>query len=329
MSVAGVSAIEGRMRRRNLGALGTVLLSIVLVTGCGGGGSGSRGPTVVSGNVRSASAATTSRGLVRLWRMVRAWWGAEAVAQVPGIAVSIDGTGNSTFTDEQGFFRLEGNQFGPSVLHFTGNGTDARYPLTLPSGGEVDLIDVELSGSAVTIGEHRIHFEGPITGIDCQASLLQVLSGGQVAFRVLLQPATSIVDQDGARLRCVDLIIGRSGDVQGTVNDEGDVVAVQLRLDPAPTSTAPIETLLGTIAADDCPTNLTVAGPQGNVQVNLSSSTVIRDSNGQSLSCADLLVGDPVQVDGAETGFGIAASQVERLSPTPTPTPGPTPTPSG
>ncbi|MBI2963840.1 MAG: hypothetical protein HYY35_08810 [Deltaproteobacteria bacterium] len=309
------------MRRRNLDPLGAVLLALVLAAGCGGG-SGGRAPTVVSGNVRSAvAAATAARGLERLWRMVRAWWSGEAVAQVPGIAVAIEGTSNSASTDERGFFRLEGNQFGPAVLHFSGSGTDARYPLTLPSGGEVDLVNVDLSGSEITVGEHRIHFEGPITGIDCRAALLQVLSGEQVAFRVRLQPATSIVDPNGASIGCADLVIGRSADVQGTVNDNGDVLAVQLRLSPDPAATAPSQTVQGTITALDCPTNLTVSSPQGNVQVNLSASTAIRDSNGASLSCGDLLVGDAVEVDGADTGFGIAASQVERLAPTPAPTP--------
>ncbi len=310
------------MRRRNVDLLGPILLALLLVAGCGGS-SGSRPPTVVSGNVRSASAAAAAHGIERLWRMVRAWWNGEAVAQVPGIAVAIDGTSTSTTTDDQGLFRLEGNQFGPSVLHFTGSGTDARFRLTLPSGGEVDLIDVDLTGSEIDVAEHRIHFEGPITGIDCRAALLQVLSGEQVAFRVRLQPSTSIVDQNGNPLGCGDLIIGRSADVQGTVNDAGDVLAMLLRLSPDPTSSTASQTLSGTIAALGCPTNATVEGPQGNVQVNLSSSTAIRDSNGESLVCGDLLIGDAVKVDGAETGFGIAASQVERLAPTPGPTPTP------
>ena len=83
-------------------------------------------------------------------------------------------------------------------------------------------------------------------------------------------------------------------------------------------------TLEGTIASLDCPTNLTVAqNAGGNVQVNLGSTTEIRDQNGTSLECNDLNGGDSVQVQGTETSFGIDASTIERLSPTPAPTPTP------
>ncbi len=117
---------------------------------------------------------------------------------MPGITVAIAGTGNAGVTDDQGFFRLEGSQFGRAVLQFTGNGADVNFPVTLPSGGELDLINVALTGSDIKIGEQRIHFDGPITGVDCQANLLQVLSGEQVAFRVRLQSGTVIIDDNGA-----------------------------------------------------------------------------------------------------------------------------------
>ena len=105
-------------------------------------------------------------------------------------------------TDDLGFFRLEGNQFGPVVIQFTGNGANAGLPVTLPFGGELDMVNVALSGSEITVGEQRIHFDGPITGIDCQANLLQVLSGEQVPFRVRLQPGTSIVDDEKLSCGC-------------------------------------------------------------------------------------------------------------------------------
>ncbi|HSD11253.1 MAG TPA: hypothetical protein VLF14_09725, partial [Candidatus Binatia bacterium] len=130
------------MNTRRLLIPAMLSLFSVLVGGCGGGGSGGRPATVVSGNVRSASAGTARHGLDRLWRLVRAWTFAEAVAQVPGITVAIQASPNSTTTDSNGFFRLEGNQFGPSFLQFTGNGANATLAVTLPAGGEVDLIDI-------------------------------------------------------------------------------------------------------------------------------------------------------------------------------------------
>ena len=227
------------MRQSRLSPPRSLLLCAVLAAGCGGGSGSSRPATVVSGNVRSVSAgAAAATRLDRLWRVVQAWWSGEAVAQVPGITVAIVGSGNSTTTDEQGLFQLEGNQFGRAAIQFTGNGADASLPLTLPAGGEVDLIDVDVTGGQVKVGEERIRLSGPITGIDCGALLLQVLSGSQVAFRVRLSPTTSIVDQDGAPLSCINLVIGQNADVAGTVDDNGDVNAVSLSENTSPSRTA-------------------------------------------------------------------------------------------
>lgn len=308
------------MRRFHALALAALLVLVTITAGCGGGGGGKRPPTVVSGNVRSVSAGTSAGLLERLWRTAARWWRSEAVAQVPGIAVAIEGSSNSTNTDDLGFFRLEGNQFGPSAVRFSGGGADARYPLTLPAGGEVDLIDVDLKGSQLTVGQHRIHLEGPITGTDCQASVMQVLSGSQVAFRVRVNFATVIVDQGGMPLTCAGLVIGGSADVQGTVNDSGDVIAVQIRASPLPAGSGKSQTFQATLMSSNCPSTLLVVSSSGNVQVNLGSTTAILDSDGQAQSCAKLVAGDPLEIDGQESGFGINATRVQRLAP-PTPTP--------
>ena len=310
--------------RTSTTALALLLLAAISVA-CGGGSSGGRNPTVIDGNVKSASAATASRGLPRLWRLAMAWWRGEATAQVPGIAVTLVGTTSTTTSDEQGFFRLEGNQFGPNSLEFSGNGADVTYPLTLPFGGEVDLVDVQIHGSQIQIGQHRIHFDGPITGIDCNSFLLQVLSGEQVAFRVRLTSGTVIEDQNGAPLQCTDLGLGRGADVQGTVRSNGDVTAVVLQENPAANATSQTTTFQGTVASKNCPSSIVVAGDHGNVTVSLSSSTAILDSNGQTLSCDDLMGGDAVEVTGNQTGFGVDASQIQRFVPTPTPSPTPIP----
>jgi hypothetical protein len=239
--------------------------------------------------------------------------------------VAIVNTNTAGTTDEQGFFRLEGNHFGPTVVQFAGGGADARLAVTLPAGGELDLIDVDLRGSEITVAAQRIHFEGPITGVDCQGNVLQVLSGEQVPFRVRLQPSTAIIDQDGASLRCVDLLPGRTADVQGTVNSSGDVVAVSLRLNPGPNAAPTPSTFEGSVSGLQCPASITVARTQGNVQVNIGSGTQILESNGDALQCGDLAGGDTVEVEGTENSFGVSASRIERVAAEPTPTPSPTP----
>jgi hypothetical protein len=300
------------------------LAALATVAACSGGSGNGRSPTIVSGNVVSASAGLSSRGaLRRLWQLVAAWWRADAVAQVPGITVAIAGSSTAGTTDDLGFFRLEGNQFGPVVMQFTGNGANAGLPVTLPFGGELELINVALSGSEITVGEQRIHFEGPITGIDCQANLLQVLSGEQVAFRVRLQSGTSIVDENGERLSCDNLFTGRGADVQGTVNAQGDVLAVVIIVNPAPSAAPMPQTSEGSIAALSCPTSMQLASGSGNLQVNISGSTQIRDTDGRSLQCTQLFVGDNVRVEGTETAFGVEASDIDRVAPPPTPTPTP------
>ena len=309
--------------RRNLDLLVSLVL-IATIAACSGGSDG-RPPTTVAGNVRSAAAASTARGPARLWRSVLAWWHAVAVAQIPGITIAIVNSSTATTTDAQGFFRLQGDHFGPSVVQFAGGGADAQLAVTLPAGGELDLIDVDLRGSQITVAEQRIHFDGPITGVDCQGNLLQVLSGEQVPFRVRLQASTAIVDQDGAPLRCIDLVPGGAADVQGTVNSDGDVLALSLRLNPGPNAAPTPSTFAGSVAALQCPASITVARAQGNVQVNIGSGTLVREANGDTLQCSDLLEGDTVDVEGTENSFGISASSIERVSPAPTPTPSPTP----
>ena len=322
------------MRRPTIYRLLQILV-LVTISACGGGGSGGRPPTIVAGNVSAAGPSTTAaigveRERMSLWRAALAWWRAEAVAQVPGVTISILNSGTHTTTDAQGFFRLDGDQFGPSVLRFVGNGADAQLPITLPAGGEVDLIDVVLRGSQITVGQQRIHFDGPVTGVDCRGSLLQVLSGEVVPYRVHLTAATSIVDESGAPLRCVDILPGGAADVQGTVDENGDVFALALRLNPAPSATPTPRRFSGTVAALQCPASITMSQSQGNIAVNIGSGTTIVDTNDAALACGDLAAGDAIDVQGTQNSFGISASRIERTSPagaTPTPSPAPSPTP--
>jgi hypothetical protein len=206
-----------------------------LAVACSGGGGGNS-PTAVTGNVLTVSATARLQRSPSLWRMVRSWWNGEAVAQVPGVSVAIENTSATTATDEQGFFRLDTERFGPSTLLFGAPGVAARLPVTIPAGGELDLVNVEIAANEVTVGEQRIQFEGPITGIDCSANLLQVLSGSLVAFRVRLVAGTSITNENGAPLRCVDLVNGDAS-VAGTVGENGDVTAGSLIVNPTSSNT--------------------------------------------------------------------------------------------
>jgi len=278
--------------------------------------------------VRSATTGATAAVRGTIWQLLARLWRAEAVAQVPGVTVAIVNSPTNGMTDEQGFFRLEGDQFGDSVLRFTGGGADATLPVTLPFGGELTLINVDLSGAEIRVGERRLRFDGPITGIDCTANLMQVLSGERVPFRVRLQSGTSIVDQSGRPLSCGNLFAGRRTEVEGTVNAQGDVLAVTLRVSPEPSPQATPAPFDGTIVVLNCPTDLTVSRTGGSVRVNIGTGTVIQDENGMAIACNALSLGEGVRVQGTETSFGVEASLIERTAPAPTPTPSGTPTPT-
>jgi hypothetical protein len=86
---------------------------------------------------------------------------------------------------------------------------------------------------------------------------------------------------------------------------------------PAPAS------FRGTITARDCPANVSVTRGQSSVEVDIDSSTEIREQSGVALECSDLNSGDDVLVEGEETSFGVNASLIERQPP-PTPTANPT-----
>ena len=195
---------------------------------CGGGG-GDREPTVISGNVRSVG---TVAGDVTLWAKIVRWIAPTASAQVPGITVAIVNTNRSTTTDEHGLFRMDVGQFGPSTLHFSGEGADATYPVVLPFGGSYVLIDVDLDGSDVTVAQEQAFFRGPITGKDCNQRLLVVLSGERVTYRVRIPPETIIRNAEGEEIGCRRIVLGREAEVASIVENLDTVVATEIQLNP-------------------------------------------------------------------------------------------------
>lgn len=298
-------------------------LLVVLVCVACSRGSGGSVPTVITGNVRSASTGSASSRPSFPWLAALRQWISEAEAQVPGVNVAIENSSVSSSTDETGTFRLEGNQFGPATLRFTGSGADGTLAVTLPASGFLRLVNVQLSGSKVTFEEQRIELQGPLTGSDCGDNLLQALAGELVAFRVRIQPGTVIEDRSGTTLHCTDLVTGQDVKVQGTVDATGTVLATLIMANPPPQTGATPVTFEGSVDSLDCPSEITVdRGADGTTRVEISSSTEIRDAAGHSINCSDLGAGDSVHVDGNAEGSDVAASRIDQGA-VPTPTPGP------
>lgn len=296
-----------------------LIVLFALVAAACSGGSGGREPTVTTGNVRFVSASTSAAPRLRPWLAALRGWISEAVAQVPGITVSIDGSSASATTDDTGTFRIEGNQFGPSVIRFTGSGTEGTLAVTLPASGFLRLVNVEVTGTDVTVEEQRTEFRGPLTGVDCSADLLQILAGELVAFRVRIQSETVIQDGNGQTLSCQDLITGREMRVQGTIDSSGTVLATLLQMNPSGSSSSSVS-FDGSIESLDCPTEITVdRGSTGMTRVEISASTDILGGTGNPTDCTDLTEGASVHVEGVAEGGDVTASQIrEGASPTPT-----------
>jgi cell division septation protein DedD len=216
---------------------GAVACLLIIGAACGGGGD-DRDPTVIQGNVVSASAGTAARPSQSPWRLALRFVRGEAIAQAPGVTVSVVNTDRSTETDEEGLFRFEVGQFGAHNLRFAGNGADATLVAILPFGGTYELADVEVEGNDVTVDEQRITFRGPITGIDCQQRLLQVLSGQRVPYRVRLATGTIIRDEEGETLSCPELSMGREAEVFSLVEELDTVIATEIQLNPSRVPTA-------------------------------------------------------------------------------------------
>ena len=304
-------------------------VAVTTLAACSGGSPG-RDETVVSGNVRSAVPIALASAPPTLWQRVTSWWRAEAVAQAPGIGVSIVGSTVSTTTDEAGFFRIDSRAFGEATLRFAAEGIDASLGVVLPAGGEFELVNVDLEGLRATVEEMRIHFSGPLTAVDCDGGLVQVLSGERVPFRLRIDSQTPFFDSEGRPIACTGLVLGRDADVQAVVNSGNDLRAISLQQGGGGGDGAPTPDVLdftGAITATDCPAQIAVTRDGQTVVVAIESGTSILESGGAALACAALAAGDLVRVTGSEDAFGVSADSIERLPPpTATPVASPTPT---
>jgi hypothetical protein len=247
--------------------------------------------------------------------MLIRWWRGEAAAQVPGVNVDIENAPTSGVTDGTGTFRLQGNQFGPATLRFSGNGADGRLAVVLPGSGFLRFVNVEVSGADVSVDEIRTEFRGPLTGIACSQNLLQVLAGDLVALRVRLVSGTVIQDRTGQRLRCQDLTTSHDMRVLGSFDSAGDVTASLIDFDPPRGPRAVAAELDGTIDTLDCPTEITLdRGAAGKTHVEIDDSTEIRGSAGKELSCPALNQGNQVHVEGLIEGGDVTSSLIQRIS---------------
>jgi hypothetical protein len=209
------------------------LLGLGLMLGaCDGGSSGTGITTLTEGNVASvvSSAASSPAPTSMASVAARADGAAGAAASdaLAGIAVSIDGTDVRDETDASGAFHLSGDYASDVIVRFTraAGQLDASLAINVPAGGTLGLNDVTLdaaSGTA-TPASQSVLFAGTITGIDCAAAKLVLVSQQRPedgdSYTVDLA-SSSIVDQAGRTVPCSVLAPGDDATVSGAVNPDG------------------------------------------------------------------------------------------------------------
>jgi hypothetical protein len=158
---------------------------------------------------------------------------ADADSGVGGIVVEIEGTPFQTRTDPNGLFSVGGDYAGPVRVLFerSEDGLRGRIAVNVPAGGTLTLNDVEIDTprEQATARRQDVGFDGLVESTDCSRSVAVFVSrfrpddGNRYTVRL---GESALRDSRGNRLSCSDL---RGGDrvlVQGIVNDDGTIGAV-------------------------------------------------------------------------------------------------------
>lgn len=212
------------MKLRRLALLGLALLA----SSCAidGGSSGTGITTVTEGNVASVVAtAASAPGMVQSFAEGAA---SAASSGLAGIEVSVDGTDLRDETDAAGTFRLSGDYESEVTIRFVRaqDHLEASLAVNVPAGGTLGLADVTLDAvtGTATPAAQSVSFDGTITGVDCGAGELQLVSAQRPDdgdLYVVRLAGSSIVDGAGRPVACTDLVTGENASVSGSVETDG------------------------------------------------------------------------------------------------------------
>lgn len=218
---------------------GLALLGLGLLLGsCAldGGSSGTGITTVTEGNV--ASVVTASASAPGMVESLGNGASPAASSTLAGIEVSVEGTGVRDETDASGAFRLSGDYESDVTIRFARaqDRLDASLAVNVPAGGTLGLQDVRLDAASATAtpAAQSVSFEGTITGVDCGAGQLQLVStlrpddGDVYVVRLV---GSSIVDSAGQPVACARLTEGQATTVSGDVNPDGSFGSATIVVD--------------------------------------------------------------------------------------------------
>ena len=236
-------------------------------------------------------------------------------AEIAGTVASIDcGSNTMTVTTSAGdvvvafdaftVFRQHGDPASCSGIQ-TGDAVEVSGT----AQGDGSILAAKVSFEAPDAAETEI--SGTVASIDCGAGTMVVTTGaGDVA--VALDPST-IFRKQGNPAACADVHTGDTVEVSGTAQGDGSVLAAKVTIESAETEDTEIS---GIVASIDCVGNsMVVTTSSGDVTVTFDPSTAFV-RQGDPAACADVQVGDAVEVSGVAQGDGsIAASRVSFEAP--------------
>jgi cytoskeletal protein CcmA (bactofilin family) len=154
---------------------------------------------------------------------------AEAQSGIAGIRVLIEGTSIEDETNADGAFSLRGDFEGDIAIRFElpTTGATASIAVNVPAGGTLtlDRVHIDAHSGQATTQSQTVRFEGVVTGTQCAAETLQLISSQRSptdtdVYDVNLD-GSSIRDANGLPLPCQALRLGDHVRLLGIVEDDG------------------------------------------------------------------------------------------------------------
>ncbi|HZR81157.1 MAG TPA: hypothetical protein VFD92_08665 [Candidatus Binatia bacterium] len=205
------------MTWRRLASLALVLA--VFCLGCDGGSSGT-GITTAEGIVASVDPATDG--------------------SLAGIRVAVEGTDIAGTTDENGFFRVQGDYDSEVTFLFTraSDQVSARLSVNVPAGGTLTMEAVRIDAArGVAVAERQdVAFDAIIAGIDCAHDLLSLVSqqkpndGDEY---IVDLPTAQIHDPAGNEIACGALETGTRAYATANVYPDGTFGHADIVIEPS------------------------------------------------------------------------------------------------
>lgn len=193
---------------------------LCLLVACGGGGLG--GVLGIDGGRTGTGILASVRGSV-----VSA---GGSMAPLVGVRVRIEGTEIEGVTDPAGAFLLEGDIEGNFLLVFEDDESAGvvSTEVFVPTGGRVDLEELDVDFETQFVGEGRVilEFEGTIDSVDCDRGVFFVstrFNRDLVSFEVALEDAV-IEDTGGVGIACQDLSAEFEVEIYAVVDAAGTIV---------------------------------------------------------------------------------------------------------